>query len=370
MTHFRAAAIAFSLPFTPLEVPVIASGMPTVTKRVRIDAAAFTIPRMRDAAEKGTDLLDYEIFARVIKAGSLSAAAREMHSSPAMISKRVTRLEDRLGVRLLQRTTRRVTPTDIGQSFYERVMNVLAAVEDAENFATVDSERPRGLLKVSLPTAFGRLHVAPRLKGFLDLYPDLRLLVDLNDDYVDLVAGSFDLAVRIGTLPDSSLVARRLAPNRRVLCASPEYLAQHGEPQELSDLHQHRLLTAGPQITWRLEGPEGSVAYKPQSLLQTNSSEVVREAVISGLGIGFRSTWDVSRELARGVLKRVMPAYSGSADVAIYAVYSGRRLVPVKVRAFVDYLVGIFGSEPYWDREIPAPAPRLALRTNGEALAV
>ncbi len=308
---------------------------------------------MHAAVEKVTDLLDYEIFARVIKAGSLSAAAREMHSSPAMISKRVTRLEDRLGVRLLQRTTRRVTPTDIGQSFYERVLTVLAAVEDAENFATLDSERPRGLLKVSLPTAFGRLHIAPRIKSFVDQYPELRLLVDLNDEYVDLVAGSFDLAVRIGTLPDSSLVARRLAPNRRVLCAAPEYLARHGEPRELSDLHQHRLLAAGPQISWRLEGPEGLVTFKPQSVLQTNSSEVVREAVVSGLGIGFRSTWDVSSELKRGVLKRVMPRYGGAPDVAIYAVYCGRRLVPLKVRAFVDYLASIFGPDaPYWDREI------------------
>jgi len=307
------------------------------------------------AVEKTTDLLDYQIFARVIKAGSLSAAAREMHSSPAMISKRVTRLEDRLGVRLLQRTTRRVTPTDVGQSFYQRVLAVLAAVEDAENFATLDSGRPRGLLKVSLPTAFGRLHVAPRLRGFLDSYPELRLLVELNDDYVDLVAGSFDIAVRIGTLPDSSLVARRLAPNRRVLCAAPEYLERHGEPRILADLAHHRLLAAGPQITWRLEGPEGPVAFKPQSLLQTNSSEVVREAVVSGLGIGFRSTWDVSAELKRGALKRVMPAYSGASEVAIYAVYSGRRLVPVKVRAFVDYLAGIFGPEtPYWDRDIAA----------------
>ncbi len=305
--------------------------------------------------EKITDLLDYEIFARVIEAGSLSAAARELHSSPAMISKRLTRLEDRLGVRLLQRTTRRLTPTEVGQSFYERVLAVLAAVEDAESFATVDCERPRGLLKVSLPTAFGRLHIAPRLKTFLDANPELKLLVDLNDDYVDLVAGNFDVAVRIGTLPDSSLVARRLAPNRRVLCASPVYLEKYGEPMELQDLYCHRLLAAGPQVTWRLEGPEGQVTFKPQSVLQTNSSEVVREAVVSGLGIGFRSTWDVSTELKRGVLRRVMPQYTGASDVNIYAVYYGRRLVPVKVRAFVDYLAGLFGSEaPYWDREIAA----------------
>lgn len=304
--------------------------------------------------EKVTNLFDYEIFARVIKAGSLSAAARELRSSPAMISKRLTRLEDRLGVRLLQRTTRRLTPTQVGQSFFERVVAVLAAVEDAENFATVDSERPRGVLKVSLPTAFGRLHVAPRLKPFLDAYPDLRLQIDLSDEYADLVAGSFDMAVRIGTLPDSRLVARRLAPNRRVLCASPQYLSQHGEPRTLRDLDRHRLLTAGPQVSWRLEGPEGAVLYKPRSVLETNSSEVVREAVVAGVGIGFRSTWDVSQELKSGVLRRVLPAYGSSADVNIHAVYSGRRLVPVKVRVFVDYLAGLFGGseEPYWDREI------------------
>jgi DNA-binding transcriptional LysR family regulator len=300
-----------------------------------------------------TDLLDYEIFARVIKAGSLSAAARELNSTPAMISKRLTRLEDRLGVRLLHRTTRRLTPTDVGQSFYERVLSVLAAVEDAENFAALDAGRPRGLLRVSLPTAFGRLHIAPRLKAFLDANPELRLLVDLSDEYVDMVAGNFDLSVRIGTLPDSSLVARRLAPNRRVLCAAPEYLRRHGEPRDLRDLSRHKLLTAGPQIIWRMEGPEGPVTYKPQSILQTNSSEVVREAVVSGMGIGFRSTWDVGTELKLGILKRVMPAYSGASDVNIYAVYSGRRLVPPKVRAFVDFLVGLFGSEiPYWDRDI------------------
>src|SRR3569833_3474196 len=171
--------------------------------------------------EKITNLFDYEIFARVIKAGSLSAAARELHSSPAMISKRLTRLEERLGVRLLQRTTRRLTPTQVGHSFFERVVAVLAAVEDAENFAAIDSERPRGVLKVYLPTAFGRLHVAPRLKAFLAANTALKMQVDLSDDYVDLVAGSFDKAVRNGTLPDSSLVARRLAPTRRVFCASP-----------------------------------------------------------------------------------------------------------------------------------------------------
>jgi DNA-binding transcriptional LysR family regulator len=308
-----------------------------------------------------TDLLDYEIFTRVIKAGSLSAAARELHSTPAMISKRLTRLEDRLGVKLLHRTTRKLTPTEVGHSFYERVLAVLAAVEDAEGLAAIDNDRPRGLLRVSLPTSFGRLHVAPKLKSFLDAFPELRLHVDLDDEYVDLATGSYDVAVRIGTLPDSSLIARRLAPNRRVLCASPQYLEKFGTPRTLEDLDEHRLLSAEPQSAWRLDGPNGPVTYKPQGSLQTNSSELVREAVVTGLGIAFRSTWDVASELKDGTLKRVLPMLHGASDVNIYAVYAGRRLVPPKVRAFVDYFASAFGPDvPYWDREIVPLTPAVA----------
>jgi DNA-binding transcriptional LysR family regulator len=308
-----------------------------------------------------TDLLDYEIFTRVIKAGSLSAAARELHTTPAMISKRLTRLEDRLGVKLLHRTTRRLKPTEVGQSFYERVVAVLAAVADAESLAAIDSDRPRGLLRVSVPTSFGRLHVAPRLKDFLDTWPELRLQVDLSDEYVDLAAGGVDVAIRIGTLPDSTLIARRLAPNRRVLCASPVYLQKFGEPRELRDLDRHRLLAAEPQVAWRLEGPDGAVTYKPHSSLLTNSSELVRETVLSGMGIAFRSTWDVANELRLGSLVRVLPAYSGASDVNIYAVYAGRRLVPPKVRAFVDYFANVFGPDlPYWDRHTAPVLDRAA----------
>jgi DNA-binding transcriptional LysR family regulator len=301
-----------------------------------------------------TDLLDYEIFTRVVRVGSVSQAARELRSSPAMISRRLTRLEERLGVRLLQRTTRHLAPTEAGQTFFERITAVLAAIEDAENGAAGDGGKPRGVLKVSMPTAFGRLHVAPRLKSFLDTYPDLKLQIDLSDELTDLVAGSFDMAIRIGTVPESRLVARRLAANRRVLCAAPQYLAQHGEPRTLRDLDRHRLLNPAYQAAWRLEGPEGELLYKPRSVLETNSSEVVREAVLSGLGIGLRSTWDVSLELKTGTLRRVLPAYGGASDVNILAVYSGPRLVPVKVSAFADYLTQVFGGPdiPYWDRDI------------------
>ena len=298
------------------------------------------------------DLLDLKIFARVVKAGSLSAAGRELNLSPTVVSKRLTRLEEQLGARLLQRTTRQLTLTDVGEGYYERVLLVLNSLDEAESFVLGVGE-PRGTLRISAPTAFTRLHIAPRLKTFLSRYPDLHLELDLSDGLVDLIAGGFDVVVRIGSLEDSSMVARRLVPNRRLLCATPEYLEECGEPRRIEDLAQHQLLTASSQIEWSLEGPEGPFTYKPHSgVLQTNSSEVVREAVVSGMGIGLRSTWDISQEMKAGLLKRVLPAYSGSSKVGIYAIYPSRRLTPPKVRAFVDFLVELFSPEPYWDRDI------------------
>ncbi len=297
------------------------------------------------------DFLDLKIFARVVEAGSLSAAGRELHISPTVVSKRLTRLEEQLGARLLQRTTRQLTLTEIGEGYHERIVKVLDALEEAESFVS-GTGAPRGTLRISAPTSFSRLHIAPRLKEFFERYPDIRLELVLSDDYVDLVGGGFDVVVRIGSLEDSSMVARRLAPNRRIFCATPEYLAKHGEPQHVDELAQHNLLAASAQVEWRVDGPEGSVVLRPHGMLQTNSAEVVREAVVSGLGIGLRSTWDVSNELRTGVLRRILPAYAGSDKVSIYAIYPSRRLVPPKVRAFVDYLAELFSPEPYWDRGI------------------
>lgn len=298
------------------------------------------------------DFLDLKIFARVVEAGSLSAAGRELHISPTVVSKRLTRLEEQLGARLLQRTTRQLTLTEIGEGYHSRIVEVLNALEEAEAFVS-GTGKPRGVLRISAPTSFSRMHIAPRLRCFYETYPDVRLELDLNDELVDLIAGGFDVVVRIGELEDSSMVARRLAPNRRVFCAAPEYLEKFGEPELLEDLQDHRLVAASSQIEWKVEGPDGMRVVRPQSIFQTNSSEVVREAVVSGLGIGLRSTWDVSNQLKSGLLKRILPAYTGSSRVGIYAIYPSRRLVPPKVRAFVDYLADLFGPEPYWDRDIP-----------------
>jgi len=311
------------------------------------------------------DFLDLKIFARVVEAGSLSAAGRELHISPTVISKRLTRLEEHLGVRLLQRTTRQLTLTEMGEGYHERVLRVLEALEESETFVS-GTGAPRGTLRVSAPTAFSRMHIAPKLRYFFERFPDIRLELDLSDHYVDLVGGGFDVVVRIGNLDDSSMVARKLAPNRRIFCATPEYLETHGVPSTVEDLVDHRLLTASAVIEWQLDGPEGPVVFHPRGILETNSSEVVREAVVSGLGIGLRSTWDVSNELRNGTLKHILPGYCGSHKVAIHAIYPSRRLVPPKVRAFVDYLTELFGPQPYWDQGLDEsdtqcrPAERVA----------
>jgi len=296
------------------------------------------------------DLMDMEIFARVVTSGSMSAAAREMGLSPAVVSKRIQRLEDRLGSRLLQRTTRQIALTESGQGYFERVVAILASVEEANNFVARRNTSARGTLKISAPTTFGRVHIAPHLGPFLAQHPELRLNLVLSDEFVDIVGESYDLAIRIGELEDSSLVARRLCDNHRFLCAAPSYLERMGVPETLDDLNTHHCLAASNQEVWKLEGPEGSVNHRVTSFVSTNSSEVVREALIAGIGIALRSTWDVGEQLRSGELKVVLPGYFASRNVAIHAVYPSRRFLPVKVRAFIDYLAALYGPEPSWDK--------------------
>jgi DNA-binding transcriptional LysR family regulator len=293
---------------------------------------------------------DLEVFAQVVSAGSLSAAGRELGLSPAVVSKRLRRLEDRIGTRLIQRTTRHISLTEAGQGYYERVIAILAGLEEAEAFVSRRSQQARGMLKVSAPTSFGRLHIAPHLKAFMGANPDLSVNLVLSDQLVDIVAEGFDIAIRIAALTDSSLVARRLAPVRRILCATPAYLQAHGMPKTIEDLDNHTCLPPHNNDPWKLEGPDGTFLYRPAGRLLTNSSEVVRECVIAGFGIALRSTWDISEELQNGKLVRILPQYQGSRDVAVYAVYASRHFLPTKIRVFVDYLSELFGPRPYWEK--------------------
>ena len=295
---------------------------------------------------------DYLIFARIVETGNLSAAGRAMAISPAMISKRLARLEARLGVRLIHRTTRKLTLTEAGAGFHADLLDVLTALRAAEARLTGARDEPAGVLRLSAPTSFGRLHVTPRLHAFLALYPRIALELDLSDDEVDLFAGRFDLAVRIAADIPASLAAQRLASNRRLLCASPAYLATHGTPACAADLARHRLLAATGQLPWRLVNARLKHTVDARSHVRTNSSEVVRELALSGVGIALRSLWDVDAALADGRLIPILPGWTGPADLAVHAVYPRGPATPPAVAALVAFLKHAFESEP-WDRGRP-----------------
>lgn len=298
-----------------------------------------------------TAITDLEIFARVARTGNMSAAGREMGLSPAVVSKRISLLEEKLNVRLFQRTTRQLTLTETGEGYFKRVVDILNLIEEAENFVNRRNTTPRGLLKVTAPTSFSRLHIAPFLPAFLAKYPEIELEFHLTDNFVDIIREGFDLAIRIGELQDSSLVQRKLAADTRVICASPKYLetTEQGIPTSLSDLDFHNCLSAGAQDYWRLEGPGGQHQLRVKGNIRSNSFEFMREALLSGLGLGLRSTWDIGPELRSGALQVVLPEYQGSSNVAIYAVYPCRDFMPEKVNVFIDYLAGHYGPDPYWN---------------------
>jgi DNA-binding transcriptional LysR family regulator len=293
---------------------------------------------------------DYRLLELVVEMGSISAAGQRLGLSPAAASKRLAALEERLGARLVNRTTRRLSTTQAGQAFYEEVRAILAAAEAAEARVAGRAERPAGLLRVSAPTSFGRLHVAPHLPAFLDRYPEVSAELLLDDGYTDLIADRVDVAIRIAPEPESgTLAARLLAPNRRVLCAAPRYLEAYGAPSSLEDLTAHKLLAARHQSPWRLEGDGGKQAVEVESVVATNSSEVVRELCLAGTGIALRSTWDVGAELASGALRRILPGWHGATDVAIWAVHTRVEPLPAAIKAYVDHMTGVFGPTPPWE---------------------
>jgi DNA-binding transcriptional LysR family regulator len=312
------------------------------------------------------DLQAMSIFVRIVASGSLSAAAREFGLSTAVVSRRLAALEARLGARLLTRTTRTVRLTDEGAAYHDACVRILAEVEEADSAVSAGRAEPRGSLKVALPASFGHQHVAPLIPQFADRYPRIQLALSLSDRAVNVIDEGFDLAIRIAELEDSALAARKLAPNRRVVCASPDYLRRHGTPREPEDLVNHNFLvtTWGHDFSMLLDykgadGQPGSVRVSGR--YACDNWEVLREWALAGLGVALKSTWDVRRHLEDGSLVALCPGYSFDSDVAIYAVYPHRRHLPAKTRAFIEFLAESFGPEPYWDLpggEKP-PKPRI-----------
>jgi DNA-binding transcriptional LysR family regulator len=318
-----------------------------------------------------TSIADLDIFARVARTGNMSAAGREMGLSPAVVSKRISLLEEEVGARLFQRTTRQLTLTETGEGYYKRVVDILNLVEEAQDFVSRRNTKARGVLKVTAPTTFSRLHMAPYLSDFLGRFPEIELDLHLTDDFVDIISRGFDVAIRIGELQDSSLVQKKLANDTRVIVASPKYLEKAGNvPQTLADLDFHNCLSAGAQEYWRLQGPDGQHQIRVKGNIRSNSAELVRDALLAGLGMGLRSIWDVGAEIKSGELKVVLPQYRGADTVAIYAVYPCRDFMPTKVNALIDYLSALYGAEGYWERGLDHATIAtldIAAKANGKA---
>lgn len=293
------------------------------------------------------------VFVNVVENGSFSGAARTLHLSKSAVSKTVSRLEASLGTRLLNRTTRKLSLTEAGRAYYEGCRRMLNEAEAANQTVHRLTDAPRGRLRVNLPMSFGVLQVAPLLAAFLERYPEIDMDVAFEDRAVDLVEDGYDLAVRIGVLADSSLIARRLAPNRRILCAAPSYLEQHGTPQSPEALAAHSCLLYSYQAsgdTWYLHGPDGVHTVRVQGRLRLNNGEGIRSAAVSGLGIAYLPTFLVGAELQAGRLVSVLPDWMDDGEGAVHAVYPASRHLSPKVRVFIDYLAECFGSEPPWDR--------------------
>jgi len=304
------------------------------------------------------------VFSKVVAAGSLSAAARELGLSPALISRRLAGLEARLGVRLINRTTRSLRLTDEGAGYYDTCTRVLAEIEEADAAVSAGRVEPQGAIKVAMPASFGHRHVAPLIPEFASRYPQVRLALSLSDRNVNVIEEGFDLAIRIAHLADSSLAARRLAPNRRVVCASPAYLERHGTPLTPHDLTRHNCLTANDFVmSWDYKEPDGRAgSVRVTGRYACDNWEVLREWALAGMGVALKSTWDVHRHLEDGSLVSVCPGYTFGSDVAIYAVYPHRRFLPAKTRVFIEFLAASFGPEPYWDQPSQPPKKRIRAR--------
>lgn len=292
-------------------------------------------------------------FVTVVESGQISAAAERLGCAKSVVSRRISELEARLGAQLLRRTTRSLSPTGAGRDFHKRVVRLLTELEEAEQSLSSGQASLSGRLRLAAPLSFGLLHMVPALNAFLAEHPDLVLDLDLNDRRTDLIDEGVDLALRIGRLDDSSLVARRVAPIRMLLCASPGYLARQGTPETPRDLAAHRGLIYGnvenPNL-WRFTDTEGSRhSVRVPIRLQANNGDVLLEAAAAGLGICMTPTFLAYRAVIEGRLLPLLPGFLMEEDAA-YLLYPTRRFLPRRVKALIEFLLKRFGTSPYWDQ--------------------
>ncbi|MFZ3513113.1 LysR family transcriptional regulator [Vibrio harveyi] len=293
-----------------------------------------------------------KLFVRLASTHNISMAGQELGLSPAVASAHINKLEEGLGVRLVHRTTRKVSLTEEGQAFLPHAEEVLATVEAARGAVGVGHKAPTGTFRVTASASFGRLHLVPALKGFMAKYPELTIDFRFSDSIIDMVEGGFDVAVRLAELKDSSLVARKLAPDRRIVVASPEYLAQHGTPQSPEELVNHECVTLAGLENWVFETPEGQYSMRASGSFRTDNGDAMRDACIDGLGVSINSIWSVYKQLQKGELVEILQDYPLVMNASIWAVYPSSRLIAPKVRAFIDYFAEYYGQPPYWELEL------------------
>ena len=312
-------------------------------------------PAPRAAVQRmPTETHELVAFHSVVKHSSFAKAAEELSLSPSGVSRIVTRLEERLGVRLVQRTTRSLSLTEAGSAFYARASQILADLLDAEAEVQKATAQPRGTLRITASLVFGQLYIAPLLDEVLAHFPELSLDLSLTNRFVDIIDEGIDLAIRIGALSDSRLIARRLCANQRVLVASPDYLKRRGEPGHPDELAEHDIVIytgfAKPR-EWKLLGPEGPTSVSISGRVATNNLEVLVGAAKKGIGITVGPTMSVFHELLSGELVRVLDPYEFEPS-SIFAVYPSARQLSTKVRAVVDFLVEKFQDPPSWERSL------------------
>lgn len=298
-------------------------------------------------------LSEYESFLQVSHTGSFTTAAADLGLSASAISKQVKALEERLGVRLFNRTTRRVVLTEEGRAFSERMRSIVDDIADAESAVTASVSEPQGVLRVGAPMDFGRLHLAEPIARFAASLPRLEIEIELSDRFVDLIGEGLDVVIRIGELSDSSLVSRRLAPCRRVICAAPDYLDRRGRPEHVEQLGSHRRIgyVYEAERSWLFESADGPLRVDVPVGHRSNNGEMTRAMVVAGLGIALLPTFIVSDDLRAGRLEAILPDQLSSV-IPIQAVYPHRKHLSARVRAFIDHLISHCGATPYWDREL------------------
>ena len=295
--------------------------------------------------------LEMLVFCSVVDKGSFVGAAEPLEMSKAAISRYVSGLEERLGARLLHRTTRRLSLTEEGRQFYHQAKEVLAMMDAAEEAVSSAAPEPTGVLRVNAPVSFGIMHLGPVWADFMQAYPKVELDISLNDRLVDLVDEGFDAAVRIARMESSSLIGRRLASTRMCLCASPAYLERHPPVLALADLTKHGIVAYTHFASgndWLFEGPDGPENVRTRSVVRCNNGDTCRSIALAGGGISLQPSFMVAEDLRAGTLVEILADYR-SVELGIYAVYPSRKQLPSKVRALVNFLVERF-AQPSWER--------------------